>query len=368
MNVVVTGARGFIGRNLVQHLSFRKELNIYMLDRSSDETDWKNYIRDTNIVIHLAGVNRTTDPGEFDQVNLDLTAFILDKLEETGKTYKLLYASSTQATLNNDYGNSKKKAEEYLSSHIKNGEAAIYRLPGVFGKWAKPNYNSVVATFCYNIAHSKEAIIHNKQSSLNLVYIDDVCDQFLKDIDTKIIPGNIEMKVIYPVYKITVGELASIIESFRESRKNLFLPEVGDPLTKKLYSTFLSYLPEDRFAYELDLKTDNRGSLFELLKSPAIGQVFLSSTNPGITRGNHFHHTKTEKFCVIVGEGLIQFRKPEDKNVIEYRVSGKKPKIIDIPPGYTHNITNIGTGEMITLFWANEVFDTGKPDTYFLPV
>jgi UDP-2-acetamido-2,6-beta-L-arabino-hexul-4-ose reductase len=368
MNVVVTGAKGFIARNLVQHLSYKKELNILMLDRSSSETDWKNFLRDADRVIHLAGINRTTNPSEFVQVNHDLTVFIADRLEETGKAYKLLYASSTQATLSNDYGNSKKNAEDYLFKHIKNGEVVIYRLPGVFGKWGRPNYNSVVATFCYNIAHGLEPIIHNAQSSLNLVYIDDVCGQFLKDIDTDIIPGKVEMKEITPVYNIKVGELASMIESFPESRKNLFLPEVGNPFIKKLYSTFLSYLPEDNFDYEPELKADNRGSLFELLKSPAIGQVFLSSTNPGITRGNHFHHTKTEKFCVIAGEGLIQFRKPEDKNVIEYRVSGKKPKIIDIPPGYTHNITNIGTSEMITLFWANEVFDTGKPDTYFLPV
>jgi UDP-2-acetamido-2,6-beta-L-arabino-hexul-4-ose reductase len=368
MNIVVTGARGFIGRNLVQHLSYRKELDVFLLDRSSNKKDWNNFLREADRVVHLAGINRTTDPGEFDQVNHDLTAFIADNLEGTGKAYKLLYASSIQVTLGNDYGNSKKKAEDYLVKHIKNGEAAIYRLPGVFGKWGRPNYNSVVATFCYNVAHDIKPVIHNAQNSVNLVYIDDVCDRFLKDIEMDIIPGKVEVKEITPIYNITVGELVSIIESFRDSRKNLFLPEVGNPLIKKLYSTFLSYLPEDNFDYELELKTDDRGSLFELLKSPAIGQIFLSSTKPGITRGNHFHHTKTEKFCVIAGEGLIQFRKPEDMNIIEYRVSGNKPKIIDIPPGYTHNITNIGTGEMITLFWANEVFDAGKPDTYFLPV
>ena len=368
MNVVVTGAKGFIAKNLVQHLSYKKDMEVFMLDRSSDNTGWKNLLQEAQIVIHLAGVNRTNDPNEFVQVNHDLTALISDTLEETGKAYKLLYASSTQANLGNDYGNSKKNAEDYLFKHTKNGEVAIYRLPGVFGKWGRPNYNSVVATFCYNIAHGIEPHIHNPESSLNLVYIDDVCDQFLKDIDTSFMAGKVEMKEITPAYHITVGELASILESFRESRKNLFLPEVGDPLVKKLYSTFLSFLPENNFDYNLELKTDSRGSLFELLKSPAIGQVFLSYTNPGITRGNHFHHTKTEKFCVIAGEGLIQFRKPEDKNIIEYQVSGKKPKIIDIPPGYTHNITNIGTSEMITLFWANEVFDTGKPDTYFLPV
>ncbi len=296
--------------------------------------------------------------------NYELTRFIVDALEKKDRPYKIIFSSSTQTNLDNLYGKSKKDAEEYILAHVKVGIAAIYRLPGVFGKWCKPNYNSVVATYCYNATRHLPLEIRDPDYELRLVYIDDVIRSFIREMEQLVRAATVESKSVVE-YTVRLGKLSEAILSFDKNRNTLFLPNVGDDLEKALYSTWLTYLPADQFSYKLELKTDPRGSLFELLKTKSAGQIFLSTTLPGITRGNHFHHTKTEKFLVIQGSGRIQFRSAVGLDVIEYDVTGARPEIVDIPPGYTHNITNTGEDLMITLFWANEVFDPQNTDTFF---
>lgn len=366
MNILVTGSNGFIARNLLAQLERNNQFTVSKANRSTTRDEWKLLLSAADVVIHLAGENRPTDVSAFERVNFDLTSFIVQEMESRQRAYKIIYSSSAQAALDNPYGNSKRKAEEFIQATVKNGSALVYRLPGVFGKWCRPNYNSVVATYCYNVAHQLPVEVRDEQFALKLVYVDDVVQSMISSCSRSLNAGEVVMETVSPVHEITLGKLAQTIRSFRENRQTYFLPQVGDPLEKKLYSTYLTYLPESEFGYEPVLRTDERGSLFELLKSQSSGQIFVSSTKPGITRGNHFHHTKTEKFCVVSGEGLIQFRKIDDGDkIIEYRVNGEKPQIVDIPPGYTHNITNVGQTEMITLFWANEVFDPQTPDTYF---
>jgi UDP-2-acetamido-2,6-beta-L-arabino-hexul-4-ose reductase len=364
MNIVVTGSRGFIGKNLLIHLSRMENITSFGLKRTDGKAEGESRLDEADLVFHLAGANRPPDPGSFLKDNCDLTRFIVDRLEKRTRPYKLIFASSRQALLDNPYGKSKKEAEDYILKGTKRGTAVIYRLPGVFGKWCRPNYNSVVATFCYNVTHNLPLEIREPGYGLQLVYIDDVIRSFISQIQQPSGSGVSEGMVV-PEFITTLGKLAATIQTFKEYRKTLFLPNVGDDFEKALYSTWLSYLPTDDFSYPLELKSDQRGSLFELLKTRTAGQIFLSTTLPGITRGNHFHHTKTEKFVVIQGSGRIQFRSATEEQVIEYDVNGLQPKVVDIPPGYTHNITNTGKDVMITLFWANEVFDPQNPDTFF---
>lgn len=370
MKIAVTGVGGFIGKNLLVHLQFRGYTDVVGIVKSDDTSAIREKLKGAQVVFHLAGANRPSDPNDFDVVNFELTSFILQTLEDYGAPYRLVYTSSAQAETANLYGRSKLKAERIIASNIRLGTAFIYRLPGVFGKWCKPNYNSVVATFCHNIARDLPITISDTSNVLRAVYIDDVMAEFVALIDGSEEAGVVKKPEILPVHEITLGDLASRLREFKESRKSLVVPDLADSLTKKLYTTYLSYLPENDFSYGLVLKSDNRGWLFELLKTRVAGQIFISKTLPGITRGNHFHHTKTEKFLVIHGEGLINFRKiaEPDAQVIEYRVSGSRPQVVDIPPGYTHNIMNVGNDEMLTLFWANEIFDPAKPDTFFLNV
>jgi len=365
MTILVTGSNGFIARNLVAVLERNTENRILKANRSTSKDELTAMLKEADTVIHLAGENRPADPSAFKKVNTDLTSFILETLEGTKKDYKLLYSSSTQAALDNDYGRSKKEAEEIIQKGVKNGNAVIFRFPGVFGKWCKPNYNSVVATYCHNIANNLPIEVRDREYKLTLMYVDDVVKIINDYINTPVGNERVINPDLEPVYEVTLGKLADSIQSFKENRSTFFLPQVGDELQKKLYSTYLTYLPENAFDYAPVLRTDERGSLFELLKTNAAGQIFVSSTKPGITRGNHFHHTKTEKFCVLYGKGLIQFRKIGTDEIIEYEVAGNDPRIVDIPPGYTHNIKNTGETEMITLFWANEIFDPQNPDTYF---
>ena len=364
MNIVVTGSQGFIGLNLLEHLRRMENIQVSGLSRRDEKAVWEKQLDQADIVFHLAGSNRPPDPGGFQADNHDLTRFITDRLEKSGHFYKIIFSSSIQATQDNPYGKSKKDAEDYIRGHVKKGSAFIYRLPNVFGKWGRPNYNSVVATYCYNTARNLPLQIRDPDYKLRLVYIDDVVRSFLSLIQESGKQTITEMQV-EPEYSITLGELAETTRSFGTNRKTLFIPNLGDGLLKSLYSTWLSYLPTEEFSYGLDLRTDPRGSLFELLKSRNAGQIFISTTKPGITRGNHYHHSKTEKFVVIEGNGRIQFRSMMDDHIIEYDVDGTRPKVVDIPPGYTHNITNTGDGIMITLFWANEVFDPLNPDTFF---
>jgi UDP-2-acetamido-2,6-beta-L-arabino-hexul-4-ose reductase len=367
MNILVTGPNGFIAKNLLVHLRNIENVQVVGLNRSNDKASWEKQLDKADIVFHLAGTNRPLDPASFQKDNTDLTRFIVDRLEKRESSYRLIFSSSVQVSLNNPYGKSKKDAEDYIRNKVKQGIAVIYRLPGVFGKWCRPNYNSVVATYCYNDTHDLPLEIRDPDYELKLVYIDDIVRSFISQIQ-KPAKASVTEAIVEPEFSITLGKLATMIQSFKTNRKSLFIANVGDPLEKALYSTWLTYLPTSDFSYGLELKTDPRGSLFELIKTRNNGQIFISTTQPGITRGNHFHHTKTEKFVVIQGTGRIQLRSVLDEKIIEYDVNGTRPKVVDIPPGYSHNITNIGEDTMITLFWANELFDPQNPDTFYVKV
>ena len=369
MNILVTGSKGFVGRNLIAELKNCGYRNIYGFDVDSPKEKLDEYTKNCNFVFHLAGVNRPEDPNEFMKGNYGFTLELLEKLKAHNNKSPILLTSSIQAELGNPYGKSKKAGEDLLFQYSKenNVEVYVYRLPNLFGKWSKPNYNSVVATFCYNIARDLEIKINNPESELTLCYIDDVLDEFKRALMNK--PTKKGDYCYVPVtYNTTVGELAQIIKSFKETRKNLDIPNMSNPFIKKLYSTYLSYLPEDKLSYELKMNVDNRGSFTEFIRTLDRGQVSINIIKPGITKGNHWHHTKNEKFLVAYGEGVIRFRKIDSQEIIEYNVSGDKLEVVDIPPGYTHNIENVGKTDMVTVMWANEPFDPENPDTYYLEV
>lgn len=364
-NILVTGANGFIGTNLSVHLRQKGQYRILLFDIMNSIHDLNTFIEQADFIFHLAGVNRPETEDDFFKGNTELTEFIVDYLVKNAKNTPILFSSSIQAELENPYGKSKRLAENALFNYRNAGGIVyIYRLVNVFGKWCKPNYNSVVATFCYNIARGREISISDPNNVLELVYIDDVINEFISILNSE----NIETKKYYHIptsYKLTLGELVDRLKSIQAERKTSIMPDLSDELTKKLFATYISYLPEDKFEHEIELKKDNRGFLFELIKSKQFGQIFISKTLPGITRGNHYHHTKFEKFCVIQGSAEIKFRHLVTNRIILYKVLGEDPKVIDIPTGYTHFIKNVGTDIVITLFWASEIFDTNKPDTYF---
>lgn len=367
VKVVVTGANGFIAKNLIVHLKRTENISIESIVREDTSDQVKQKLEGCDIVYHLAGVNRPESELEFQVGNVELTDFLLKALSISTKPVKFIMSSSIQAELDNPYGKSKREAENIVKEAVKdsNIDAVVFRLPGVFGKWCKPNYNSVVATFCHNIANDIPIQINNPETLLTITYVDDVVASFLGLLNTRFNKGSFEFKTISVVYSVTLQQLSDVIYGFKNQRTDFYLPEVNDFFLKKLYSTYLTYLPEGSFSYPLFLRSDDRGTLFELLKSKGFGQIFISSTHPGVTRGNHFHHTKTEKFCVISGSATIRFRKIDEDKVIDYDVSGVNPVVVDIPPGYTHNITNTGNTELITLFWANEIFNSETPDTFF---
>lgn len=366
--IIITGSNGFIGKNLYAYLQAKEIFKIESITREDSLESIKDKMCDVDFIFHLAGTNRPKDENDFRLINRYFTEQLLTIAELSNKPYKFIFSSSAQADLDNPYGRSKKEAEDFLEKNIKKGELFIYRLPGVFGKWCKPNYNSVVATYCHNISREIPVEIRDENHLLSLIYIDDVINSFSNHLGDEIKPGICSRPEIGPIENIKLGQLAELIKGFKGLRKNLSIPDISNIFIKKLYSTYLSYLPIDSFSNFAELKTDNRGSLFEIFKSEKSGQFFVSTTFPGITRGNHYHHTKTEKFIVIQGEGKICFRKLDSKEVIEYEVSGLKPEIVDIPTGYTHKIINTGTEVMITLFWANEIFNATTPDTYFCEV
>lgn len=369
MKILVTGAKGFVGRNLITELNNRGYRDIYEFNKDSEEADLEEYAKQCEFIYHLAGVNRTKDEKEFMEVNVGFTSRLFEMLRKYNNKAPILITSSIQAERDNLYGNSKKACEELAFNYGKENDIKvfIYRLPNIFGKWSKPNYNTVVATYCNNIARNLDIQINNPESSLNLCYIDDVVDEFIRVLENKPLMKN--KYCIVPIsYHIKLGELASKIRSFAESRKNLTVSNMKDELTKKLYSTYLSFLPEDKFSYELKMNCDNRGSFTEFIRTFESGQVSINISKVGITKGNHWHHTKNEKFMVVSGDGLIRFRKIDSKDIIEYRVSGNKLEVVDIPPGYAHSITNIGKNDLVTVMWANECFNSEKPDTYYLEV
>ena len=370
MKILVTGAGGFIGKNLIAELKNRGFESIYEYDLGSAPEQLEVYTRDCEFVFHLAGVNRPEKESEFMEGNFGFTSDLLDLLKKHGNKAPVLITSSIQALQDNPYGKSKKAGEDLLLGYQEETGAPVfvYRLQNVFGKWCRPNYNSAVATFCYNIANGLPIVVNDQERIMSLVYIDDVVSTFLSAMEGKEHSAKDGLFYVMTVHMIKLGELAELIGSFRETRGSLEVPDMADPLVRKLYSTYLSYLPEGEFSYPLKMNVDHRGSFTEFVKSPERGQVSVNVSKPGITKGNHWHHTKNEKFLVVSGEGVIRFRNINEDKIIEYRVSGEKLEVVDIPPGYTHNITNTGTSELVTIMWANEPFDPERPDTFFLEV
>lgn len=371
MKVLVTGANGFIGKNLITELTRREGIMVLPFDIDTPIERLDEYCRECDFVYNLAGINRPEKVEEFMEGNFGFASTLVETLKRYGNNCPVMNSSSIQAALDNPYGNSKKAGEDMLFAYGKETGAPIYvyRFPNVFGKWCRPNYNSAVATFCHNIAHDLPIQVNNRATVMHLVYIDDVVEELLQALKGQ--PHKKEDGYCYvPVeYEATLGEIVDLLYSFKESRNNLTIPDMTDgSISKKLYSTYLSYLPKEEFSYPLKMNVDARGSFTEILRSVDRGQVSINISKPGITKGNHWHHTKNEKFIVVSGRGLIQFRKIGSDEILEYHVSGDKLEVVDIPTGYTHNIINEGDTDMVTLMWCNECFDPDRPDTIYEPV
>lgn len=368
--ILVTGAAGFIGRNLCVALGRQGGFEVLEFDVEQSPAELPKLAGQADLVFHLAGINRPKEEKEFTEGNVDLTRHLCDCLTKTGRKAPLVLSSSIQAELDNPYGRSKREAEEVvLEYQQKTGSPVyVYRFPNVFGKWSRPNYNTVVATFCHNISRGLPVQVSNRANLLRFVYIDDIIRAFMGIATQEQHQAQEARHELQPVYTITLGELHDLLVSFRETRRQSLVPDLANPLVKHLYSTYVSFYKTNDLAYPVDLKTDDRGWLFELVKSKSAGQIFVSRTRPGVTRGNHYHDSKLEKFCVIQGEGIVRFRHVLSDEVIEYPVNEREIKVVDIPPGYTHSIENTGTGDMLTLFWANEIFEPQRPDTYFVKV
>lgn len=370
MKLLVTGAKGFIGKNLVFELKNKGYKDVYEYDIDTDQNLLDEYAEKAEFVFHLAGINRPKETEEFMQGNFGAASLLLGKLKKSDNKCPVMLSSSIQAELDHHYGISKKAGEELLFEYAKETGAKVYvyRFPNVFGKWCRPNYNSVVATFCHNIANELPLQVNDRSRVMNLVYIDDLVQELIRALEG--VPSINSSGYCYvPVtHTFTLGEIADLIISFKESRGSLQIPNMGDSFTKKLYSTYLSYLPKDKFSYPLKMNIDERGSFTEIFRTKERGQFSVNITKPGITKGNHWHHTKNEKFLVVSGKGIIRFRKIDSNEIIEHCVAGEKMEVTDIPPGYTHNITNTDATDLVTLMWVNEQYDPNKPDTYFLEV
>ena len=372
MRILVTGAKGFVGRNLCLSLEQMPDVEVLKYDLG-DEAKLDGYVAGCDFLMHLAGVNRPKDAVEFKTGNTVFTEDILEKLAARQNPPPVLLSSSIQAALDNDYGKSKAAAEDAVRAYDEKTGAPvfIYRLANVFGKWCRPNYNSAVATWVYNIARDLPIMVRDPAATVTLVYIDDVVRSFVGCLEPRNTPNTRnEILSVEPSYTKTLGEIVELIKCFHDEPNNLMVPDQQDGFTKRLYSTYLAALPEDKFSYPLTMHCDNRGSFTEALLSAERGQVSVNVSKPGIAKGQHWHHTKHEKFLVVSGKGEINFRMADDPNgrVITYKVSGEKLEVVRIPPGYTHNIVNVGDTDMVTLMWANEVFDPAHPDTFRLEV
>lgn len=367
--ILITGANGFIGKNLVAELKNRGYTNLCLYDIDTLEDKLSDFTDNVDFVFHLAGVNRPEKQEDFMRGNFGFTLKLLDYLRHNNSTAPILMTSSIQADMDNPYGESKRAGEELIFnfSQERGITSYIYRLPNVFGKWCRPNYNSAVATFCHNIANDIKIEITDNERIMNLVYIDDVVKEFMNALNNN---ANKLNKFCYvpTEYNIKLVKIAELLHDFKESRNNLKVINQGDEFTKKLYATYLSYLPTDKFNYDLKMNIDERGSFTEFLKTVTRGQVSINISKPNVVKGNHWHNTKNEKFLVVYGRGVIRFRNINDDNIIEYYVSGDKLEVVDIPTGYTHNIENLGESDMVTIMWANEVYDKDNPDTYYLEV
>ena len=364
MKVLVTGSNGFIGNNLRVHLSERNDIEVITFSREDDLDAFGSMLDGVDFIFHLAGVNRPKNVEEFTLGNTDLTSALCQAIIQTKRLIPVIYTSSVQAELDNPYGESKKASEQVLMDFSAQTESPVYlfRLPNVFGKWCKPNYNSAVATFCYNIAHNLPVQINDANAKVRLVYIDDVVNYFMSIMDGALVePG---LNNVNPVYEMTVGGLAEKIQLFKNSRQSLLTEPVGTGLDRALHSTYLSYLKPEQFSYQLTKHEDPRGVFVEMLKTKNSGQFSYFTAHPGITRGGHYHHTKTEKFLVLKGSALFKFRNVLTDEAYEIKITGDVPQVVETVPGWTHDITNIGKDEMIVMLWANEIFDRENPDTY----
>lgn len=367
MKILLTGAKGFIGKNLS---FFLKEKGYEVLSYDvGDEDKLEEYVSSSDFIINLAGINRPLSKEEFYDGNVNFAARLLDIVKKVGSKSPIILTSSTKATSTSDYGKSKKMAEDLFFAFSKENNHPVYvfRLYNVFGKWCRPSYNSVIATWCYNITHDLPIEINKDAPSIDFVYIDDIASNFISIIEGNHTGSN-EILYVEPHYSKTLEEVASLLESFKQSRINHMVPNIATPFEKKLYSTYLSYLDKSSFAYPLDMHKDYRGSFTEVLKTIGQGQVSINISKPGISKGNHYHHTKNEKFLVVSGTCLTEFRKIDSDEIISIKTSGDKLEVIDIPPGYTHSITNIGKEDSVTLMWANELYDPKNPDTIFMKV
>lgn len=377
MKILVTGANGFVGKNLCAALKniaegkdktydITSEIAVLPFDVATDPALLDTYCKDCDFVVHLAGVNRPESEEEFMQGNFEFAETVLATLKKHGNTCPIIVSSSIQAELDNPYGRSKKAGEDLMFAYGEEtgAKVMVYRFPNVFGKWCRPNYNSAVATFCHNIARGLPITVNNREVNMTLVYIDDLVSELISAIIGKENREGAFCKVPTE-YKITLGEIVDLIYSFKESRETKLVPDLSDGFTKKLHATYLSYLPEGEFSYPLKMNIDERGSFTEILRTADRGQFSVNISKPGITKGNHWHNTKNEKFLVVSGKGVIRFRKPDDEKITEYFVSGDKLEVVDIPVGYTHNIENLGDSDMVTFMWCNECFDPEHPDTFF---
>lgn len=367
--ILITGANGFIGRNLSATLKGLGYQRLLLVDKDTSDAMYKSYVKEAKFIFHLAGVNRPIDPKEFIEGNVDTISKLIETVKLTNSTAPIVVSSSIQALADNLYGKSKKAGEDLLLEFSKQNQnpVFIYRFSNVFGKWSRPNYNSVVATFCYNISRGLPIKINDENAKIALIYIDDVVAELVRCLEGKSETIDGILRVL-PEYEVTVGQLANTIQGFAVSRTTLVLANQHDIFQKKLYATYLSYLDETQFSYEVKSHQDQRGSFTELFKTFEQGQISVNVSKPGITKGNHYHHTKNEKFIVVSGDALIRFRKVDDTKIIEYKMSGQKLQVVDIPPGYTHSIVNIGKQDLVTIMWASEIFDPLNPDTYPMEV
>ena len=376
MKVLITGADGFIGRNLRLRLQERSDVEVVSYTRDHEVGQLSQLLEGVNFVFHLAGVNRPMNRDEFVTGNTDFTRYVCravaDVARTSGKSIPILFASSTQAAQDNPYGQSKRDAEDILAvagHEYPMVPVHVFRLPNIFGKWSKPNFNSVVATFCHNISRNLSIQINDANALIRLVYIDDVIDQFIKTMDgvAPVIEAD-GFASVHPQYNTTVGELAHLIQSFYDSRSSLVTERVGAGLARALYATYVSYLPVKNFVYDIPQHADRRGVFVEMLKTPDCGQFSYFTAHPGETRGGHYHHSKTEKFLVIKGHALFRFRHMQTGETHEVTTSGDKSQIVDTVPGWTHDITNTGVEDMLVMLWANEIFDRVRPDTFVCPL
>lgn len=371
MKVLITGANGFLGKNLQLYLSERKDVEVSLFTRDMHEALLPALVKNVDFIFHLAGVNRPENIADFTLGNKCLTEKICSAIVESGRAIPVIYTSSTQVINSNAYGLSKLDAENALFKLKKDTNSAVYifRLPNVFGKWSKPNYNSVVSTFCHNVSRGLAIQLNNPDASLTLVYVDDVINKFIQLMDGADADLNQEgFATVSPQYTTTVGALAEQIAAFKNSRSTLITERVGAGLCRALYSTYISYLPKEEFSYTVPQHGDARGVFVEMLKTPDCGQFSYFTAHPGVTRGGHYHHTKTEKFLVIKGRAKFKFRHMSSGESYELIIVAENTEIVETIPGWTHDITNIGEEELIVMLWANEIFDREKPDTFFCPL